>query len=337
MLAGMGTGVIPIPASRPLGPKFWERRMNSTTWVGVTKPGGLRAKWHGLRESRWAYVFISPFFLLFLVFGVYPLVFSFILSFTNWNGKGPLNFINFNNYKLLLLDRVFWHSVQNGVILFLMYVPIMIFLATVLAVILNSKRVRGFQFFRTLIFLPYITNVIAAGFVFQLLLSTNYGLFNQMLAALNIPPIAWLDSVWGARVSLSLLVIWGWLGYNMVLILAGLQTIPGELAEAALIDGANPVQAFFYITVPLLQPVLLFCIILSTMGSFNLFGELVSLFPSSGGAGPLQSTITPLLAIYGQAFGNFKFGYASTQAYAYFALIFLVTLFQLKYFNRGQA
>src|SRR5205085_4587544 len=111
-------------------------------------------------------------FLLFLIFGVYPLVFSFILSFTNWNGKGPLNFVNLNNYKLLLLDRVFWHSLQNGVILFVMYVPIMIFLATVLAAILNSKRVRGFQFFRTLIFLPYITNVIAAGFVFQLLLST---------------------------------------------------------------------------------------------------------------------------------------------------------------------
>jgi ABC-type sugar transport system permease subunit len=301
-----------------------------------TKPASLRSRFHEIYTSRAAYAFISPFYIFFVIFGLYPLVFSFILSFTNWNGKGPLNFINFNNYLLLFRDRVFWQSLQNGVILFLMYVPLMILLATVLAVILNSKKVLGFQFFRTLIFLPYITNVIAAGFVFQLLLNTKYGLFNQILGMLSISPIAWLDTVWGARVSLCLLVIWGWLGYNMVLILAGLQTIPAELYEAALIDGANPVQAFFYITIPLLKPVLIFCIILSTMGSFNLFGELVSLFPASNGSGPLNATVTPLLAIFGQAFGNFKFGYASTQAYVYFAFIFVITLFQLKYFNRDQ-
>jgi ABC-type sugar transport system permease subunit len=310
--------------------------MNHTVSLTKTKTEGMRAKGQDIYASRWAYAFISPFYIFFIIFGLYPLVFSFILSFTNWNGKGSLKFINFNNYILLLRDRVFWQSLQNGVILFLMYVPVMILLATVLAVILNSKKVRGFQFFRTLIFLPYITNVIAAGFVFQLLLNTKYGLFNQMLGVLNIPPIAWLDTIWGARASLCLLVIWGWLGYNMVLILAGLQTIPAELYEAALIDGANPVQAFFYITIPLLKPVLIFCIILSTMGSFNLFGELVSLFPSSNGSGPLNSTVTPLLAIFNQAFVNFKFGYASTQAYVYFAFIFVITLFQLKYFNRDQ-
>jgi ABC-type sugar transport system permease subunit len=310
-------------------------KMDLTTSIEA-KSKASRSKWHDIYASRAAYAFISPFYIFFIIFGLYPLIFSFILSFTNWNGKGPLNFIKFNNYILLLRDRVFWQSMQNGVILFLMYVPIMILLATVLAVILNSKRVRGFQFFRTLIFLPYITNVIAAGFVFQLLLNTKYGLFNQMLIAINISPIVWLDTIWGARASLCLLVIWGWLGYNMVLILAGLQTIPAELYEAALIDGANPVQAFFYITIPLLKPVLLFCIILSTMGSFNLFGELVSLFPSSNGSGPLNATVTPLLAIFGQAFGNFKFGYASTQAYVYFAFIFIITLFQLKYFNRDQ-
>lgn len=292
--------------------------------------------WRETVKSRWAYAFISPFYILFLIFGLYPLIFSLLLSFTPWAGNGPITFIGLGNYRLLLKDKVFWQAMKNGVILFFMYVPFQTFLAAVLAVILNSKRVRGYQFFRTLIFMPYITNVVAAGFVFQLLLSTKYGLVNSMLGLFRIPPVPWLETMWGARASLCFLIMWGWLGYNMVIILAGLQTIPGELHEAALIDGANPIQAFFLITIPLLRPVLLFCIVLSTMGSFNLFGELVSLFPITGGSGPLNSTITPLLAIYGQAFRNFRFGYAATQAYVYFAFIFVVTLFQLKYFSREQ-
>ena len=287
-----------------------------------------------LYKSRHAYLFISPFYILFLLFGVYPLIFSFVLSFTAWMPKQPFQINGIQNYLLLLKDQVFWQSMKNGIILFFLYVPIMILLAAVLAVILNSKRVRGFQFFRALIFLPYITNVVAAGFVFQLLFSTKYGIFNTIMGIFRIPAIAWMDTIWGARIALSMLIIWAWLGYNMVLILAGLQTIPGELNEAALIDGATPVQAFFLITIPLLRPVLIFCIVLSTIGSFNLFGELVSLFPSTNGSGPLNSTITPLLAIYNQAFRNFKFGYASTQAYVYFAFIFLVTLIQLRYFSR---
>jgi ABC-type sugar transport system permease subunit len=215
-----------------------------------------------------------------------------------------------------------------------MYVPFMILLASVLAVILNSKRVKGFRFFRTLIFLPYISSMVAAGFVFQLLFGSRNGLINSMLGLLSVSPIPWLDSVWGARFALCSLVVWAWLGYNMVIILAGMQTIPSELTEAALIDGANPVQAFFLITIPLLRPVIIFCVITSTIGSFNLFGELMSLFRATAGVGPLNAVITPLLAVFGQAFHNFKFGYASAQAYTYFLLIFLVAMLQMRFFNR---
>ena len=285
-------------------------------------------------KAHWAYGFISPFYILFLIFGAYPLLFSFLLSFTDWQGQGSLNFVGIENYRLLLQDQVFWQSMKNGVILFFMYVPVMLLLATILAVVLNSKRIRGFRIFRTIIFLPYITNIIAAGFVFQLLFSTKYGLFNAVLGVLGAYPIPWLETTWGARSALCILIIWAWLGYNMVLILAGLQTIPGELQEAAMIDGANPAQAFFRITIPLLRPILLFCLVTSTLGSFNLFGELVSLFPLTGGSGPLNSTVTPLLAIYNQAFRNARFGYASTEAYVYFALIFVVALVELRYFNR---
>jgi ABC-type sugar transport system permease subunit len=303
----------------------------------VRRPPSQRASlWREVVKARWPYLFVSPFYLFFLVFGLYPIAFSMYLSFTEWKGLGPVKFIGLKNYSLLLQDTVFWQSMLNGVILFFLYVPIMTLLALVLAVALNSKRVRGYKFFRTLIFMPYITNMVAAGFTFQILLNQKYGLLNFFFGLFHIPAVPWLESVWGARVSLCLLVTWAWLGYNMVIMLAGLQTIPRELSEAALIDGASPVQAFLFVTIPLMRPVILFSVILSTIGSFNLFAEGFTLFSSTRGHGPLNATITPLIDIYEQAFGNFKFGYASAMSYLYFALIFALTLLQVRYFGREE-
>ena len=170
----------------------------------------LRQKWVEIYKARWPYWFISPFYILFLIFGVYPILFSLYLSFTEWKGLGPIKFVGLRNFELLLKDKVFWQSVTNGAILFFLYVPIMTFMALVLAVILNSKRVRGFRFFRTLLFIPYIMNIVAAGFTFRLMLNQKYGLVNMMLEIFNIAPVPWLESVWGGRISLCLLVIWAW-------------------------------------------------------------------------------------------------------------------------------
>jgi lactose/L-arabinose transport system permease protein len=313
-----------------------EGRMSAAIHVTqpiAAAPATRRGLWHEILKARWAYLFISPFYLLFAIFTLYPVLFSIYLSTTSWKGLGPIKSVGLANYQLLLGDRVFWQSMRNGVILFFMYVPVMTFLALALAVVLNSKRVRGFQFFRTLIFLPYITNIVAAGYTFRLMLNQKYGLFNAVLAPLGIAPIPWLESIWWARVSLSLLIIWAWLGYNMVLMLAGLQTIPGELSEAALIDGASPRQAFFYITIPLMRPMILFSVVLSTMGSFNLFGENYIL---TNGGGPMNATITPIISIFNQAFTDFRLGYASALAYVYFAVIFVLTLLQVRYFGRRE-
>ena len=291
----------------------------------------LHQKWIEIYKARWPYLFISPFYILFLIFGVYPILFSLYLSFTEWKGLGPIKFVGLQNFELLFKDKLFWHSMTNGVILFFMYVPIMTFMALVLAVILNSKRVRGFRFFRTLLFIPYIMNIVAAGFTFRLLLNQKYGLVNALLEIFNIPPVPWLESVWGGRVSLCLLVIWAWLGYNMVLMLAGLQTIPSELTEAALIDGASSTQAFFYITIPLMRPVILFSVVLSTMGSFNLFSEIYNL---TNGGGPVNATITPVIVIFNEAFRDFRLGYASAMSYLYFIILFVLTLLQFRYFGQ---
>ena len=285
-------------------------------------------------RSRWGLLFVSPFFLLFAVFGLFPLIFSLILSFSDWNGRGNINYIGLENLNLILQDSVFWQSMLNGVLIFLLYTPIQITLSLGLAVVLNSKRVRGFRLFRTVIFMPYITNMVAAGYVFQLLMNPRSGLFNQILAAFTIAPVPWLDTPWAARISLVLLVMWAWIGYHMIIFLAGLQTIPQDLNEAATVDGASRLQVFFRITVPLMRPVILFSLVLSTIGSFNLFTELVSLFPSTAGSGPLNSTITPGLYIFNQGFHNFRFGYASAVAYVYFILVFLIMLVERRYLGR---
>lgn len=288
------------------------------------------SRWREIAKSRWAYVFISPFFIMYAIFGLYPLLLSVYLSLGEWKGVGPIQFIGLENFSRLIADKVFWQSMANGAILFLLYVPVMLFLALVLAVILNSGRVKGFQFFRTLIFLPFITNMIAAGFAFRILLTKENGLVNIALNTIGLPSMPWLESVWGARISLSFLIIWAWLGYNMVIMLAGLQTIPGEMTEAALVDGATPAQAFFLITIPLMRPVILFCAVTSTIGSFGLFAEVYSLT----GGGPANATITPLIRVFEIAFRNLRFGYASAMAYVFFAIVFILTLAQFRAFGR---
>lgn len=284
-------------------------------------------------RARWAYLFIAPFFLAFAVFGVYPFLFSVYLSFAEWKGFGPIELVGFANYARLLRDTVFWQSMLNGVIIFFLSVPPMVLFALVLAVVLNSPRVRGFGIFRTIVFVPYITNMVAAGFAFRLLLEQKNGLVNIMLGAVGLPAVPWLESIWGARVALTLLILWHYLGYNMVIMLAGLQTIPKEVHDAARVDGANAVESFFYITVPMMRPVILFVVILSTMGSFNLFTEVYILT----GGGPMNATVTPILDIFNQAFGNFRFGYASAMSYVYFAIIIVLSLLQLRFVGRAKA
>jgi ABC-type sugar transport system permease subunit len=312
---------------------FWEAHMAQARirLQPDDKETSSQSLWWRIKKARWAYVFIAPFYILFAIFGLYPMLLSMYLSFTRWKGVGPMAFAGLVNFGLIPKDKIFWQSMTNGVILFFLYVPIMLLLALALAVILNSGRVRGFRFFRTLIFLPFITNMVAAGFAFRILLEKQNGLFNVLLKYAGLPTIPWLEDIWWARISLSLLIVWAWLGYNMVIMLAGLQTIPRDLTEAAQVDGASPIQAFFRVTVPLMRPVILFCTITSVIGSFGLFTEVSTLTRG----GPVNATITPLLRIYGVAFGSYQFGYASALGYTFFALIFILTIIQFR-LNREQ-
>jgi lactose/L-arabinose transport system permease protein len=312
--------------------------LSDTSAVTPKPPISVRLKQlaHEVVRSRWAYVFVAPFFILYLVFGFFPQLFSVVLSLSKWTGMGSVQFIGLANFQLVMKDKVFWQAMANSVIIFFLYVPLMLFLALVLAVLLSSNKIHGAGFFRLLIFLPYITNKVAAGRTFQLLFNSNdSGLINSLLNILGVGSVRWMENTWTARITLCILIIWGWVGYNMILMQAGLSTINPELQEAALIDGATSVQAFFHITIPLMRPIILFCVVMSVMGTFSLFSEVYSLTAVGGAVGgPMNATVTPLILMYNRAFGEFRMGYAAALAYVYFMFIFIVTLVQFRRYGR---
>ena len=273
----------------------------------------------------WPLLFISPFFVLFAVFSLYPIAFSAWLSLHDWSLIGPARWVGLDNYHALLHDTLFWQSMLNAALLFLIYVPAMTFLALVLAALLNSRYVRLEGLWRTLIFLPYImSGTVAAAFTFQLLLDGNAGYANRLLSFIGVSPVSWLGSTWWARISVGLLVLWAWLGYNMLIMLAGLLAIPPELSEAARVDGAGPVRIFFRITVPLLRPVILFSVTLSIIGTFSLFTEPLLL--TNGG--PANATTTPVIQIWQNTFSFLRVGYSAAMSWVYFAVIVVMALTQ---------
>jgi ABC-type sugar transport system permease subunit len=305
----------------------------ATPGTGVASIGHPPANRRGIRSLwryRWPLLFVAPFFVLFAVFSIYPILFSLWLSLHDWKGVGPMEWVGATHYRFLMRDRIFWNSMRNVVILFVLYVPVMTFLAVVLATVLNAGFLKLQGLWRALIFVPHITSMVAAGFTFRLIFDTHSGFANEALGWVGIAPIPWLDDVWGARITLSLLMIWAWLGYNTVIMLAGLQTIPTELGEAAMVDGASRVQVFQHITVPLLRPVIIFSVTLSIIGTFQMYTEPLILTEG----GPIRATETPVMQIFSTTFANLDFGYAAAMSYVYFVVIVVVTLLQFQFVSR---
>src|SRR5688500_1688804 len=285
-----------------------------------------------IRRHRWAYLFIAPFFVLFAIFFLFPIAFSLWLSLNGWRGTGPMRFVWLQNYIVLLRDGTFWNSMANAGILFLLYVPIMTALAVLLAVALNDRLVRLRGAWKAIIFLPYITSMVAVGFTFRLIFDTRSGIANDLIGLAGLGPIAWLDEPWGARVTLAILITWAWLGYNTVIMLAGLQTIPSEIMEAARVDGASRLQVLRRVTVPLLMPVILFSLTLSVIGTFSLFTEPSVLTRG----GPARATTMPVMEIFSTTFSGLRFGYAAAMSYVVFAVIIIATAIQFRALRRSQ-
>jgi len=280
-----------------------------------------------IARNRQAYLFISPFYIIFAVFGIYPIVYSFILSLNVWNAAKPWKFVGFKNYTdLLFNDPVFWASLWNVVYIFLLNVPIMIFLSVFIATVLNNPRRKHKDIFRIVYLLPYVTSVLSIAIVFYVLFDDAGGLINLFLSAIGLKAVHWLSSPAMSKISIDILVTWKWTGYNMIIALAGLQSIETQIYDAAKIDGAGGVRTFWRITFPLLRPVIGFQFIMATIGTFNMFTE--PYFLTDGGPG--NSSITLVLYLYRVAFKFFKLGYGAAVAFLTFILVLIPSVAQIR-------
>ncbi|MEC1522076.1 sugar ABC transporter permease [Neobacillus niacini] len=280
-----------------------------------------------IRRNRLvAYTFLLPNIIGFLLFILIPVIASFFMSFTSWNGFGVIEFVGIENYKNLLHDANFRISFINSILFTLISVPVTLFLSILIAIALN-RGIRFVKVFRTAVFLPYVTATIAVAAVWQLIFNPTMGPINGTLMKLGIDaPPGWLSSPSWALVSVSVVYIWHSVGYYMILFLAGLQNIPDHLYEAAELDGAGPIAKFFNVTLPSLSPVIFFTMIIGVINSFKVFDLIYVLT----GGGPGRSTHVLVYDIYNTAFKQFEYGYASAMAYVLFLLILIFSFIQFK-------
>jgi lactose/L-arabinose transport system permease protein len=279
-----------------------------------------------LNRSGW--IFVTPALVLFSVFMLYPILSSLYLVTRKWRGMTD-SFVGLGNFVRMAQDNQFWHALGNNFYLMVLQVPVMVFLALVLAVVLNQglRKFRGVM--RLMFFLPAVTSLVAYSILFRILLQTN-GMLNNILLTSGLlhQPIGWLNDPFWANITIVIALTWRWTGYNMVFFLVGLQNIDTEIYEAAEVDGANKITQFFKITLPLLVPVILFSVVTSTSGTLQLFDEPNIL---TNGGGPANATMTAALYIYRQAFvTNSDFGYATAMSYVIVLLAGILAFLQIR-------
>jgi len=288
--------------------------------------------WKRIYKHKMLYLFISPFYVLFFIFGLFPILFSLYLSFHEWGGIGEMAFVGLDHFKFLISDTVFWQSVANTFIIwFISTIPMLIF-ALVIAFLLNAPFIKQKGFYRTSYFITNVTSIVAVTIIFKSIFGNNYGLLNYFFTTVGLEPVEWLNSEVLVKIVIASMVVWRWTGYNAIIYLAGLQSIPNTLYEAARIDGASLFQQFFHITIPLLRPIILFTVIMTTIGSMQLFTEPQVLLGNSGGVG--GSGLTMTLYMYKQGLIESKFGYAAVVSWALFVIIGIFSLFNYVVVNR---
>ncbi len=283
------------------------------------------------------FFFLAPYFILYGVFSIFPILFSLGISFTKWDGISPMSFAGFANYiRVFTQDKFFYQSLKNTVIFLLFNMPSLVLLGLLTAVVLKEYFKKTRELVQLLNFLPFITTPVAIGMIFQQMFDWKYGMVNILLQKIGIEPVYWLGIGWAARAVVIFMDIWHGYGYVMVLFLAGLSTIPDELYESAKIDGARWHHSFFHITVPLLRPIFAFVITTSTIAQFKLFDEPQLLFSSANMAlgGPDRAALTVVMRFYEASFNQFEFGYGSAMAYVLFLIIAVVSYSIVRLVNR---
>ncbi|WMX48644.1 carbohydrate ABC transporter permease [Streptomyces roseicoloratus] len=284
------------------------------------RPPAARRAWQKVSP----YAYIAPFFTLFAAFGLFPLVYTAFVSLyrVELQTPGDMEWRGLGNYTALLGDSFFWLSLRNTFTIGVLSTVPQLVMALGLAHLLNYK-LRGRTFFRTAMLLPYATSVAAATLVFAQLFGRDFGLVNYVLGLVGIGPVDWQTGTTASQIAVSSIVVWRWTGYNALIYLAGMQSIPHELYEAAEMDGASRLRQFFHVTLPGLRPTILFTVVVSTIGATQLFGEPL-LFEGSISGGISHQYQTLGLYLYEQGWGFFHLGRAAAIAWVMFLLILLV-------------
>lgn len=279
------------------------------------------------RDTRWSpYAFISPFFLFFAAFGLFPLLYTGWASLHKVSLHNPthMEWVGLKNYTRLFEDDFFWQSLQNTLTIGILATVPQLLMALGLAHLLNY-RLRGSMFFRVAILTPYATSVAAATLVFAMLYGRDYGMINWVLGSVGIDNIDWENGTWTSQFAVSTIVIWRWTGYNTLIYLAAMQAVPNDLYESAALDGASRWQQFLHVTIPSLRPTILFTIVVSTIGATQLFGEPL-LFGGTQTGGNSRQYQTLGLYLYEQGWFNFHLGRASAIAWTMFLILVLIGL-----------
>ena len=282
-------------------------------------------------ESITAFFFILPSLIGFTVFYAVPAIRGLWISFTNWDLLRPAKFIGIENYVKLAQDKEFWNAMSVTVYYVLLSIPLQTVLAMIIAVMMY--RLTKSMLIRALIILPWLMPPVVVGLIWLWLLDPNIGIVNVALKALGLPMIAFLGLPQYAMPSIAMINIWEYVGYTALLIFAGLQSIPGSVYEAASIDGASESQTFWKVTVPLLRPVLVFVIVTSVIGSFQIFDTIA--ITTKGG--PVNATKVLNWYIYEQAFSRFNMGYATAISIVLFLILIFVSLMQMRLMRAGES
>lgn len=289
-------------------------------------PKGKRGR---LEQHNSAYLLILPSYLIYAVFTLIPIGWTIAMSFTDYNLQ-TANFIGLQNYTKIFTDSLFlssiWHTVQYSI----MTIPVAMALGLLLAVLLN-RAIPGRSFFRTVFYMPNVLSMVALSMAWLYLYDTNSGILNRIVNSLGFSSIPWLSDSGMAMISIAITSIWGTMGYNMVVFLSGLQSIPEHLYEAASIDGANAWHKFTKITLPMLSPTTFFIFVMACIRSFQVFGQVLIL--TNGG--PLNSTTTIAHQIYRNGFEFYEMGYASSQAVVLLLIILFITIVNMR-FGKGE-
>ncbi|QDP96207.1 sugar ABC transporter permease [Microlunatus elymi] len=281
-------------------------------------------------DTKLALIFIAPAAIGFIVFLIWPLIRGIYLSFTKFNLLTPAEFNGLDNYRRMLLDPVFWNALKVTVEYVVINIGVQTILALVIAVLM--QRLTRSLVARGIILTPYLVSNVVAALVMLWILDTGLGITNQLLGFIGIDPIGFFtDSKWVIP-TIAMVNVWRYVGYTALLIFAGLQTIPPGLYEAARVDGASELSMFFRITMPLLRPILALVLIISIIGSFQVF-DTVSVTTQGG---PVNASRVLQYYIYDMAFGRFQFGYASTLAVALLVVLMVITFIQYRMTRAGQ-